>query len=129
MKKNNTVKKSAKKNSMKKNINLWIAQAQEDFLLQEWNITKSWTGEDEEVPMAVGCVPAYRMADIEINLRLCKKYDNSTVRFYCYHEVFHIRLWEFATLAQQRKATPEQKRDAEEEFVQICVKAFLKWRK
>jgi len=60
--------KTAKKNSLKKNIVLQIAEAQERLLLQAWTISVVWTRDDEDdFLMAVSCDQRYREAEITVN--------------------------------------------------------------
>lgn len=111
---------------MKNNIDRWIEEAKKKFLLQPWEIGRDWTGDDENSPMGVRCKLEYLEATIVVNLKLCKTFSNNRVRFFCYHEVVHILLWEFADLAKDRCVTLKQLSDAEEKLVQIIARVITK---
>lgn len=117
---------ATKETILQRKVRFWVKEAQEKFLLHEWDIAISWDCEADGAAMAVSCMPEYRRASIKVNLDLCKDEDDETIRFYSYHEVIHVRLWEFVELLQNKKVSKKQKRNAEEALVEIMVKAFLR---
>ena len=118
--------KIAKKNSLKKSIVSQIAEAQERLLLQAWTISVVWTRDDEDdFLMAVSCDQRYREAEITVNTKRCGMVNNKAIRVACYHEVAHILLWEFAALAEDRFAPPEQLINAGEQLAEIIAKIVL----
>lgn len=122
-------KKTAKSTDalLKKKIRQWVAQAQKRFLLQAWTVFITWTGKDDDTMMTVACTPEYRKATIEVNLKVCTKTrDSNYVRSCCYHEMAHILIKQFVTLAESRYISLKQLADSEEELAEIIAKIVLR---
>lgn len=111
--------------TLKKNIPIWVAEAQKKMLLQAWTISIVWTGKKEGVSMVVSCEEKYRQAQIEVNLEACKDFNDKKLRFNCYHEMAHILLAEYVALAERRYIAKKQLRATEEQVVEIITRIIL----
>ena len=112
--------------SLKKNIQIWINEAQKKLLLKAWTIVITWNL-DEKVKvgaitlMSTTSLPYSLEIHITVYLGSCFQCSNKVVRVICYHELCHSLVSEFADLASMRCVSQEQVKGAEEQLVQTLA--------
>ena len=115
--------------SLKKKIQRWINEAQENLLLQHWVIKTDWElggkSSDRSMTLAtVGSLPEYYDARLTVYVKNCAKSTDEEVRHNVYREVSHLILAEFAHAAVSRCVSREQLKHAEERAVSLLAKIF-----
>ena len=117
--------------SLKKKIQMWVNEAQENLLLQMWVIKVDWDfgakSSDRSMTLAtVGSLPEYYDARLTVYLKNCLESSDEEVRHNVYHEVNHLILAEFAHAAVSRCVSREQLKHAEERAVSLMAKVFCR---